>query len=111
MHERGHEPRARAAERMAERNRTPVHIGAIFAQPKLTHDGDRLHRDYPLAPSWMPYVSIMVLIGMGLGILEGELIAVVARKWGVEIEYWKAVYDLDTGQITAKLTRTFTYKD
>jgi hypothetical protein len=32
-------------------------------------------------------------------------------KWGVEIEYWKAVYDLDTGQITAKLTRTFTYKD
>jgi hypothetical protein len=32
-------------------------------------------------------------------------------KWGVEIEYWKAAYDLDTGQLTAKLTRTFIYKD
>jgi len=31
-------------------------------------------------------------------------------NWGVEIEYWKSTYDLNTDQLTAKLARTFTFK-
>jgi hypothetical protein len=33
-----------------------------------------------------------------------------ALNWGVEIEYWKSTYDLNTDELIAKLTRTFTFK-
>jgi hypothetical protein len=32
-------------------------------------------------------------------------------NWGVEIEYWKGTYDPRTGDFTASLARTFTFKD
>ena len=32
-------------------------------------------------------------------------------NWGVEIEYWKAKYDVNSGDLRAAVERTFTFKD
>ena len=33
------------------------------------------------------------------------------QYFGVEVEYWKATYDVNTGDMKAALARTFTFKD
>jgi hypothetical protein len=32
-------------------------------------------------------------------------------NWGVEIQYWKAEYDVDSGDLRAAVARTFTFKE
>lgn len=48
--------------------------------------GDHLHRAYPLAPGWMPYIPPLVFVGMGVGAFERALNSVVARRWGEETD-------------------------
>ena len=72
----------------ASTERVPLNLFDEFGQ-MVRNGNERYHDLYP-APQRTPSETL---------------------NWGVEVEYWKATYDVKTGDLTARLERTFTFKD